>query len=352
MQLLNPLLLQFDFLNSEDRAARAKVNLLRIDMPDSYSSKNIEPFDLWFNECFKFEAEESEDVNNHIYQKFDEAERKRKETIQNQIVKAGDLVTALVELYNKELDKYINNYKLISQLDADVLKELNVKRDGLREALKVKIDGLKNLYWHEIFDNLTEITSRLTSKSRDSMLKTLRENSNIDFTKSNIRAVVIWVIKNAPKYYDNQLLQVYRNLSNDDSAKLYKSDFRFSSDTWRYYRDDDSKYKLDYRIVVSGYRSEWDDRDGKLSDAQMDYVRDLIVVARNLGFNVEKGYYSFRLKDKYTITTVPSATPRKVGDKTFEGKIKEVYYHTNTPNKNGERVMEEDGVGLSIPGGY
>lgn len=335
---------EFDFLNSEDRTARAKVNLLRIDMPDSCSSKNIEPFDLWFNECFKFEAEETEDINSHIYQRFDEAERKRKETIQNQIVKAGDLVTALVELYNKELDKYINNYKLISQLDADVLKELNVKRDGLREALKVKIDGLKNLYWHEIFDNLTEITSRLTSKSRDRMLETLRSNTSIDFTKSNIRAVVIWAIKNAPKYYDAQLLELYRNLSNEVSAKLYKSDFRFSADSWRYYRNDDAKYKLDYRIVVSGHRSSTDDRDNRLSDNQMEYIRDLIVVARNLGFNVERGYSSLRLKDKYTITTVPSATPRKVGDKTFEGKIKEVYYHTNTPNKNGERVMEEDGV--------
>lgn len=176
------------------------------------------------------------------------------------------------------------------------------------------------------------------------MLETLKSNTSIDFTKSNIRSVVIWAIKNAPKYYDEQLLQVYKNLSNEENAKLYKSDHRFSSDTWRYYRDDDSKYKLDYRIVVSGYRSEWDDRDGKLSDAQMDYIRDLIVVARNLGFNVENGYHSFRLKEKYSITTVPSATPRKVGDKTFEGKIKEVYYHTNKPNANGERVMEEDGI--------
>lgn len=335
---------EFDFLNSEDRAARAKVDLLRIDMPNSNSSKNIDPFDLWFNECFKFEAEEQEDINSHIYQRFDEAERKRKETIQNQIVKAGDLVTALVELYNKELDKYINNYKLISQLDADVLKELNVKRDGLREALKVKIDGLKNLYWHEIFDNLTEITSRLTSKSRDRMLETLRSNTSIDFTKSNIRAVVIWAIKNAPKYYDNQLLQVYKNLSNEDSAKLYKSDFRFSADSWRYYRNDDAKYKLDYRIVVSGHRSSTDDRDNRLSDNQMEYIRDLIVVARNLGFNVERGYSSLRLKDKYTITTVPSATPRKVGDKTLDGKIQEVYYHTNKPNSNNKRVMEEDGI--------
>ena len=101
---------------------------------------------------------------------------------------------------------------------------------------------------------------------------------------------------------------------------------------------------MDYRIVVSGHRSSTDDRDNRLSDNQMEYIRDLIVVARNLGLNVERGYSSLRLKDKYTITTVPSATPRKVGDKTLDGKIQEVYYHTNKPNSNNKRVMEEDGI--------
>lgn len=336
---------EFDFLNSEDRAARAKVVLLKVEMPDIHSRHNIDPFNLWFNECFKFEAQENQDEDRYNYRKYDEDwNKKRKEQIENQIVKAGDLVTALVELYNQELDKYLNNYRLISQLDVEVLKELNVKQDGLREALKVKIEGLKTLYWKEIFDNLSEITNRLTSKSRDRMLETLRSNTSIDFTKSNIRSVVIWAIKNAPKYYDAQLLEVYNNLTNADNARLYVSDKRFASDNWRYYRNCDSKYKLDYRIVVSGYRSEYDDRDGKLSDRQMDYVRDLIVVGRNLGFDVHKGYSSLRIKDKYSITIVPPATPRKVGDKTFNGKIEEVYYHTNKPNKNGERVMEEDGI--------
>jgi len=32
------------------------------------------------------------------------------------------------------------------------------------------------------------------------------------------------------------------------------------------------------------------------------------------------------------------------GTKTLEGKINEVYMHTNKPNENGERVMEKDGV--------
>lgn len=334
---------EFDFLNSEDRAARAKVVLLKVEMPDIHSRHNIDPFNLWFNECFKFEAQENQDEDRYNYRKYDEDwNKKRKEQIENQIVKAGDLVTALVELYNQELDKYLNNYRLISQLDAEVLKELNVKQDGLREALKVKIEGLKNLYWKEIFDNLSEITNRLTSKSRNRMLETLRSNTSIDFTKSNIRSVVIWAIKNAPKYYDAQLLQVYDNLTNADSARLYVSDKRFASDDWRYYRNCDSKYKLDYRIVVSGHRNSSD--DGELSDNQMEYLRDLIVVGRNLGFNVHKGYSSLRIKDKYSITTVPPATPRKVGDKTFNGKIQEVYYHTNKPNKNGERVMEEDGI--------
>ena len=77
----------------------------------------------------------------------------------------------------------------------------------------------------------------------------------------------------------------------------------------------------------------------------MEYIQDLIVIAKNLGFNVEEYGNSFWLKHKYNITTVPNyKEPFKVGDKTLIGKIKEVYFHTNIPNENKKRVMEKDGI--------
>ncbi|MCG3705607.1 DUF4942 domain-containing protein [Aliarcobacter butzleri] len=329
---------KFDFLESEDRKARAKVVLLKIKI----DVKQSDPFKIWFDEAFKIDAPEDE-YKYSFHRDYENKEKQRKETIENQIVKAGDLVSALVELYNQELNKYMRNYKLIGELDSDVLKELKVNVRDLLESLKDKIQGLKNLYWGEIFSNLKDITSRLTKKSRERLLTTLRENSNIDFTASNIRSVVIWVIKNAPKYYDNQLLEVYDNLSNAENARAYVSDKRFASDDWRYLKG--VKHCLDYRIVVRGYRADWDDRNNKLSDGQMEYIQDLIVIAKNLGFNVEEYGNSFWLKHKYNITTVPNyKEPFKVGDKTLIGKIKEVYFHTNIPNENKKRVMEKDGI--------
>lgn len=329
---------EFDFLNSEDRTARAKVVLLKITI----NVKKTDPFKLWFDETFRINATKKEKTFSFF--EYEETEKKRKQTIENQIVKAGDLITALVELYNNELNKYIRNYKLIGEIDSEVLKELKVDIKNLLQTLKDKIQGLKNLYWNEIFSNLEAITSRLTTKSRESLLAYLRENSNIDFTASNIRSVVIWVIKNAPRYFDSQLLTVYDNLSNADNARLYVSDRRFASDDWRYYKGDNSKYKLDYRIVVSNCYRTWRDNDNELSRTQMEYLEDLIVIAKNLGFNVKTINNNLALKEKYTIFKISSSKPKKVGDKTLQGKIKEVYFHTNKPNKNGERVMEENGI--------
>jgi hypothetical protein len=127
--------------------------------------------------------------------------KEHKENVKNALVNGSDLVSSLVELYNKEIEKLTTNYLKVSELDEDLLKELNVDVKNLLNAFKEKIEGLKNLYWQEIFNNLDSITTRLTSRTRESLLNTLMSNTNIDFTTSNVRSVVIWVIKNSSKYF-------------------------------------------------------------------------------------------------------------------------------------------------------
>lgn len=207
----------FDFLNSEDRKARAKVSLLKVELIKEYDrysgnhekDQRIDPFDLWFNETFKVEADKASDGYESDYTIRQAAKASHKESVENALVSGRDLVTTLVELYNHKLAHLIGNYKKVTELDPDILKELGVKVESLKGGLKEKISGLKVLYWEEIFENLEQITSRLTSRSRDSMLKTLMANTSIDFTASNVYSVVIWAIKNANKYYDQQMLEVY-----------------------------------------------------------------------------------------------------------------------------------------------
>ena len=347
----------FDFLNAEDRKARAKVSLVKVNLcgkdyvdyrgySHKRSEQKVDPFDLWFDTFFKFNAVKDE---NERIKKIEEDENNRKEEIEHAVVNGYDLVSVLVNLYNKELDHLLNNYKKLGELDEDILKELKVDVSQLRTAFKQKIEGLKLKYWKEVFNNLHDITSRLTSRTRDSLMNTLLAQTNLDFTPGNIRSIAIWVIKNANKYYESQMLEVYDDFTTEEGIKLYKSNKRFNEDTWRYNRHENlDKYSLDYRIVKHGWLSDFDVqyRDS-ISDNQKQSIRDIIVIAENLGF---------KLSDNLSINNIQRRTKEflyfspeknrflKKGTKTNQGKIIEVYYHTNKPNENGERVMEKDGI--------
>lgn len=347
----------FDFLDSEDRKARAVVSLVKIDLRGkSYKSKRgyhhkdeeckIDPFNLWFNETFRINAKKSEESD---YQIREQKEKEHKKRVENALVNGSDLVSSLVEIYNQELNKLTSNYLKVSELDADILKELNVDVKNLLNAFKEKVEGLKNLYWKEIFNNLDSITNRLTSRTRENLLKTLMENTNIDFTTGNIRSVVIWVIKNSSKYFNNQMLQVYDDFTTGDGIRLYKSNQNFMNDEWRYCRSEKDrvgKYALDYRIVCHGYRDEYSwNKSNNLSHAQVQYVQDIVIIAKNLGFSIDGINYQLTLKDKHDLSFAKTQLePYKKGTKTLDGKIEEVYYQTNVPNNNGEPVMEKDGI--------
>ncbi len=350
----------FDFLESEDRKARAKVSLVKIDLRGKsvkakygYRRRNndecmIDPFNLWFNETFKINAKKTEESD---FQVKENKAKEHKENVKNALVNGSDLVSSLVELYNRDLTKLTTNYLKVSELDADILKELNVDVKNLLNAFKEKIEGLKNLYWQEIFNNLDSITTRLTSRTRESLLSTLMSNTNIDFTTGNIRSVVIWVIKNSSKYFNSQMLEVYDDFTTDEGINLYKSNANFMNDTWRYCRsekDNLGKYALDYRIVLHGYRSSYsfERENNVLSNAQKQYLQDIVIIAKNLGFTIDGiSYDTFTLKDKHNTTFKPKRDkPLKVGTKTLHGKIEEVYCQTHIPNENGEDVMEKDGV--------
>ena len=349
----------FDFLDSEDRKARAKVSLVKIDLRGKavkpkygYKVKSdecrIDPFTLWFNETFPIDAKNSEESD---YTMREQKAKGHKEKVKNALVNGSDLVSSLVELYNKEIEKLTTNYLKVSELDADILKELNVDVQHLLNGFREKIKGLKNQYWQEIFNNLDSITTRLTSRTRESLRSTLLSNTNIDFTTSNVRSVVIWVIKNSSKYFNSQMLEVYDDFTTGDGISLYKSNANFMNDTWRYCKSEKDrlgKYALDYRIVCHGYRSDysWERDKNILSDAQKQYIKDIVIIAKNLGFTIDSIHYdTLYLKEKHLTTFKPQRDkPLKVGTKTLSGKIEEVYCQTHIPNENGERVMEKDGV--------
>lgn len=332
----------FDFINAEDRKARAFVSLVKVDLVHGYFSRKrkrtyrsdvfepcIDPFKLWFDETFKIDAKK----DNEEWRERGKEAAQHKEKIDNALVAGKDLVETLVELYNNELNTLISNYLKVSELDSAILKELNVNVKSVLEAFREKISTLKAIYWKEIFDNMSEITSRLTTSTRSSLLGTLASNTNIDFTSGNIRSVVIWVIKNANKYFEAQMLEMYDTFTSDEGIKLYKSNAHWQKDSWRYNRmkhelkEKGVKYALDYRIVLSGYRQSYE--NDRLPSSQVQWIEDIMVIAKNFGFSIDRDSVNHKLKagEKSSIYfNIPQNRKLEKGQKTHLGKIEDVFY--------------------------
>lgn len=259
----------FDFLDAE-RAARAKVEIVKINLKEYYGD-GVDPFDLFIEENFKFSF--SGDWSER--RKEEKKQKEEKEKIkENELAAGRDLIQILAGFYKDDMQKLLANYQRLADLDAELLKELGVEIYKIKQGLKEKISGLKSKYWHELFNNLDKITSRLTYSKREHLLRKMGNNVNIDFNEQNAYALVIWAIKNANQYYDEQLKEVFLELSEPAYIKNYKSNQKtWEKDGWRYTKNH-TNYTLDYRVIVEKYSEKYQDQ----------FIADVWVIANNLGF--------------------------------------------------------------------
>ena len=287
----------FDFMGAE-RQARAKVDIVMLKKDKyrndgSYYDNNKQDdfendsFDIWFNDVFGVQEKKEDDYISE-YSKH----TAKKEKIKNELVTEGaGKGKILVDLYQKEYNTLIEHLKTIMQLDEEVMKTFGFSVSKIKEGLKAQIKGLKILYWDMVFEEFEEINSRLTSSSRSELRENFTELNCVDFTIENIYALILWVIKNANKYYDSQLIDFYKNLSDWENVKPYKSNQKlFERDGYRWNSGEEkTHYTLDYRIIMSSpFRVTW---SGKLeSDCYNgeETLKDIFVIAKNLGF--EPGY--------------------------------------------------------------
>jgi hypothetical protein len=274
-----------------DRPARARVEILQISLTqgraDSYDRKGKQdPFDVWFDEVFPEFDKISQDKEEESDYRKNETEAKR---LHEKIVPGANLIETLAELYRGEMDSLYKNYRSLCDIDPVLLQELGVKQEDVKRGLRLKIDGTKNRYWTELFDHLDKITSRLTKATRRAMIEKLRSSCNVDFTVDNAYAVVLWAIKNANEYINDQLVALFRDLSEPESVKNYKSNQKtWEKDHWRYKAEDHSRYTLDYRIVVqrqggidtTGYSSRG---TNGLETKGHSFLQDIMTIANNLG---------------------------------------------------------------------
>jgi 16S rRNA G966 N2-methylase RsmD len=288
---------EFDFEDAEDRKARAKVHLLHIPLETSGKhQENDDAFERFFQEQFadliaRFQGQK---------EKPSAYEQPPPPPDRFPLVTAESYIEALVQCYHAELANIEKNYNAVATLDADLLREFEVYPSKIMACLKQRLSGLRHDYWHELFDRMDKLTSRLTTASRESMLGTLRRHVQVDFTVSNIHAIVLWALKNVNRYIDRQFIDTYEAMVEHCNIQNYHSNQRtWQKGDWRYnqargrneWAHDNTHFKLDYRIVLQGVGGiatyEYDfqkEAHNHLKEKCYHFLRDLLTIANNLGF--------------------------------------------------------------------
>jgi hypothetical protein len=285
---------EYDFEASEDRQARAHIHILKIQE----TSKTEDPFHLQFQEIFKDLEYKFDSLHT------DTEKDTRSKTFQS-LVLGETYPETLVNLYREELRSIQNSYQVLSTLDPRVLFECKIDLKMIQKLLQNRLSDLKNTYWQELFNRITTITNRLCTKPRKNLLGLLGEQTHIDFTVTNIQAILTWIIKHANQYLDGQLEEVFLHLSNQESIQNYKSNhILFNQGRFRYDRDHThSHYKLDYRIVVEhwgGIQTGSYSWERGISEYTADHIRDILTIAYNLGFQTNTQPENLSKKEDWT----------------------------------------------------
>ncbi|CCO44210.1 conserved hypothetical protein [Vibrio nigripulchritudo SOn1] len=269
------------FRNAE-RAARCEIHIVRLALvengflPEDRTQK-VDPFQLWFDESFGTCTQPR--TRDEAKEAFEAARIKReaKEEERKELIHSSGLVDALYKLYQHEMQELLGTYKALTAINESLLNEVGIHLEAVQKGLRNKIEGLKNRYWKELFNNLDTVTSKLTEKSRNAFLDALFAKTCVDFSPQNAHNILVWVIKNANLYYDMQLMNLVDTMAEAANVKLYKSNQRtFKKCEWRYSKTPEwlTHYKLELRIILTGSNA-----------TKPEFLEDILTIANNLGYD-------------------------------------------------------------------
>lgn len=297
-----------DFYDAE-RKARCKVHIVRfafhdLDVQKAKSGRHYKdtigqskesPFQLFIENELNLKKSYSE--TTQAFEAFKEKERVRKD-MATEGTKCCDLVAskgilwALLDKYERDLASVLEQYKSISKLDPSLLKELGVEYGNIRDGIKAKLYGLRNIYWEILFEQLDAISSKLIGKHKTDLLNTLKAN-NLDLTFKNALYVIEFAVDWANERIEMSLVDVFKDLTNSESiSAYYKSNTHLYKDDWRYNESSDhkkSKYLLDYRFIYSSWSNfHTESYKHGLNESARAFTSDLMVVFGSLGYgNIE-----------------------------------------------------------------
>ena len=264
---------EFDF-QTADRKARAEVEIIKVEI----RCREDDAFDIAIEDMLpELEMFDEEELEESVHRG------------PGEIVEGGSVVDTLVQCYDNDLTDLYENYRSIVKVNVRLLKELGVTKDSILAGVRMKIKGLKDKYWQTLFQHLNAVRTKLATKQRKDFRESLTKKGNIDFTKGNILSMLIWISKWAATHYDSQLVELFKSISQRANVEGYKSNKRvFEDGDWRYLRDNETHYKVGFRIVLAsmggiggGYRYDY---TNGLSNRAHEFLDDFVTVANNLGF--------------------------------------------------------------------
>jgi len=299
-----------DFYHAE-RQARAHVELVRFSFTDldddskhqyrdryyqpHISTHVTDPFQQFIEDELglrKTHSATTNEFNEYAEKQRVEKAMKDESSETYELVKSRGVLHALLENYESDLQRTLAQYKKISELDGNLLSELGVEYEALRDGVKAKLFGYRNVYWGLLFDNLDAISSRLISKHREDMLNKLKANS-LDFTYTNAVYIVQYAVDFGNELIDESLVDVFKDLTSEESIKrYYVSNERMYKDDWRYNREDEAKKnrqckrELDYRFIYSSWSNfssySW---EHGLNESAYRFLNDMMVVCKLMGYS-------------------------------------------------------------------
>lgn len=319
------------FYFGEDESTIERKRKVRDDYKPMLGVRGKCSFQLFIENELGLVQTHSETTNK--FNELQEKERIRAEMAQEgtrsyELVKSEGVLAALLEHYEQDMQQILEQYKNISKIDSSLLAELGVKYDAIRESVKEKLFGMRNLYWNLLFTHLTPISSRLTTNFKNQLLTTLNNNA-LDFTMKNALYIVDFAITYANNLVEDSLISVFRDLSCESSIKrYYRSNERMYNDRWRHNNTEDykqCKILLDYRFIYSSWGNfgNYDWQRG-LNESARDFTHDLLVVMRLLGYG-----NLYLTEDISTMTQGDKLSIRGTGPDGKELDLVQVRYYAN-----------------------
>lgn len=200
-----------------------------------------------------------------------------------ELVKSKGLLLALIDNYERDMEKSLEQYKLIGLIDKTILAKLNISALNVQKAVKAEFEGLRNVYWSALINNLDAISQKLTHEKKTILENKLKQN-NLDFNYKNAVHVISYAVNLGNSMIEESIIEVFKKLTNESSVtKHYKSNKHMYFDSWRYSKpNNDTRFILDYRFIHL-YRHNFS--NSKLMDSAYSFLGDIIVGFKLLGYS-------------------------------------------------------------------